>query len=190
MKRIFIVFIVSMMFSSIALAKAKGAPPMASGAPNDRTCNTAKCHAGSDVNSGPGMVNFSGLPESVEAGKVYDLSVTVEQKGSRAFGLQVTVVDATGEPIGNLIASADGKTQLIDPARYAEYSNRQYLTHTKESTKAAKKGYSQEWNFQWQAPDSLASVPSFFIAANAADGNKKKTGDEIYTRRLDVGPAE
>lgn len=187
MKRLFIVFIALIVASNFSFAKVKGAPPMATGAPDDRTCSSSKCHAGSDINSGDAVVTLQGLPESVEAGKIYDLTLTVEQKGSRYFGFQVTVVDEAGEPTGTLIVSDVENTQLIDPARYAEYSNRQYLTHTQGGAKAAKKGLSREWTFQWQAPDSVASIPSFYLAANAADGNKKKTGDEIYTRQYGIG---
>lgn len=187
MKRISVVLIILALLTGITIAKEKGAPPMTAGAPGERTCSTSKCHAGSEINSGKAVVKFQGLPETVEGGKIYNLTLSLEEKGTRSYGFQVTVVDASGAPVGTLIPGEDGKTQLIDPARYADYSKLQYLTHTKTGAKAVKRGISQEWTFQWQAPDSVSSIPSFYLAMNAADGNHKKTGDHIYTRQYDIG---
>jgi len=174
----------------VALAKEKGAPPMASGAPGERSCATSKCHASYDLNSGPAEITFKGLPEVAEVGKIYDLTLQLNQKGARSFGFQVTVADEAGNPLGTLLVTDEGTTQLVDPARYAEYSSRQYLTHQKNGVKAPKKGISQEWTFQWQAPAEGLTPAHFHLAVNAGDGNKKKTGDHIYTREFLVAAAE
>lgn len=168
------------------LAKKKGSPAMASGVPGDRTCATSKCHAGSDLNSGNAEIFIEGLPESFIANEIYEISLHLNQKGAKAWGFQATVADDGGNPVGTIISKKGENTQMLDPVRYQSKTSRQYITHTQRGTKGPKKGVSPTWTIQWQAPDSTGVTPSFYFAFNAANGNKKKTGDKIYTRMVTV----
>ena len=59
--RIITIFVLALVLSVNLQAKKKGAPPMASGAPGDRTCNTSKCHATNDLNTDKAKIIIEGL---------------------------------------------------------------------------------------------------------------------------------
>ena len=177
------------MLSLPALAKKKGSPPMAAGALGDRTCAASKCHASYDLNSGNAEIFIEGLPETYTPNEIYEITLSLKQKKAKVFGFQATVSDAEGNAVGQLMSMEGENTQMLDNARYKSRTNRQYITHTLDGIKAPKKGISQTWKIQWQAPDTAAVTPAFYFAFNAANRNNKKTGDHIYTRQLQVLPA-
>jgi len=180
------------LFLAIPLsAKKKGAPPMSSGAPGDRTCLTSKCHAGNDLNSDKAKISIEGIPKNFVPNEVYDVTVHMEQAGMKKWGFQATVADEEGEEAGTLISSKDQPTQLLDDTRTKSRTSRRYISHTEQGIKGPEKGESQTWTFQWKAPaDTTAVTPTFYFALNAANGNTKKTGDFIYTRQFEVKPSK
>lgn len=188
--RIITIITLTLLLSISLSAKKKGAPPMASGAEGDRTCQTSKCHGDSELNSGTATISIEGLPEVYTANEIYEITLKVEQSTAKVFGFQATVADGNGKAIGTLTPAEGADIQILDPARYNEKTDRQYLTHTLTGIDGPKKGVSPTWKIQWQAPDSTASISSFYFAFNAGNGNKKKTGDYIYTRSIQVKPAK
>ncbi|MCF7826065.1 MAG: hypothetical protein K9M55_01285 [Candidatus Marinimicrobia bacterium] len=181
-----LIFIITILMAVSLSAKKKGAPPMAAGAPNDRTCNTSKCHAGNDLNTDKAIITIEGLPEAYTPSEIYEITLKLKQDGAKVWGFQATVADEDGHGQGTLMPGTSKDIQLLDNARYQSKTDRQYLTHTQSGIKGPKKGISPTWTFQWQAPDSASSSSSFYFAFNAADGNTKKTGDFIYTRSIEV----
>ncbi len=169
-------------------AKKKGAPPMAAGAPGDRTCSNKKCHAGNELNSDKATIYIEGLPEVYTPNEIYEIAIHFEQVKAKKWGFQVTVADENGDALGTLMSVKGQKTQLLDNARYKSRTSRQYLTHTVKGISGSKKGQSPTWKFQWQAPDTALASSSFYFAFNAGNGNSKKTGDYIYTRSMEVKP--
>ncbi len=163
---------------------------MSSGASGDRTCQTSKCHGDYDLNSGNAKITIQGLPEVYSANAIYEITLQIEQSDAKVFGFQATAADENGKAIGTLTPSEGADIQILDSESYATKSNRQYLTHTLAGINGPKKGTSPTWKIQWQAPDSTASTSSFSFAFNAGNGNKKKTGDYIYTRSIQVNPAK
>ncbi len=182
------IFILSLLLSVSLVAKKKGAPPMTSGAPGDRTCLTSKCHAGNDLNSGKAEIQINGLPKIYTPNEIYDITLSLTQKGAKTWGFIATAADADGNAHGELLTVKDQPIQLLDDTRSKKRTSRRYISHRVDGIKGPKKGESPTWTFQWQAPDSAASTTSFFFAFNAGNGNKKKTGDYIYTRTIDVQP--
>ena len=181
-----LIFIIIMLMSVSLSAKKKGAPAMAAGAPNDRTCLTSKCHAGNDLNTDKATISIEGVPEVYTPNEIYEITHKLEQAGAKTWGFQATVADEEGHAMGSLIPIKGEHIKLHDQARYKSKTDRQYLTHTLAGIKGPKKGKSPTWKFQWQAPDSASSSSSFYFAFNAGNGNKKKTGDYIYTRSVTV----
>lgn len=177
-----------LILSSSLFAKRKGAPPMAAGAPGDRTCQSSKCHAGNDLNTDKAHILIEGLPQAYTPNEIYDIVIRMEQAGAKTFGFEATVAGDSGQAIGTLISVEGQNTQILDNAKYKSRTDRQYITHTSKGTQGAKKGESPSWNLQWKAPDTASTISSFHFAFNAANGNKKKTGDYIYTRVLEVKP--
>ena len=162
---------------------------MAAGAPGDRTCLSSKCHAGNDLNSEKAIIQIDGLPAVYSPGEIYEITLQLEQAGAKKFGFQATVADEAGMAFGTLTSLEGQDTQLLSDARYKTKTNRQYLTHTIKGINGPKKGESPVWKMQWQAPEVASSSSLFFFAFNAANGNKKKTGDYIYTRSYEIKPA-
>ena len=169
-----------------AIAKKKGAPPMAAGAPGDRTCQTSKCHAGNDLNTDKASIVIEGIPEAYKANEIYEITLHLKQAGAKKWGFEATVADEKGKAAGTLISLEGQNTQILSNAKYKSRTNRQYITHTKSGIKGPKKGVSPTWKMQWQAPDSASVSPSFYFTFNAANGNTKKTGDYIYSRSIKV----
>lgn len=161
---------------------------MSSGAPGDRTCQSGKCHAGGDLNSMLATIVIKGVPEKFIPGKVYDISIHLEQPGMKKWGFQTTVADKDGNAIGKLISTDGQNTQILDKSRYQSQTGRQYLTHTQAGSEGPKKGISPVWKMQWEAPTDSSRRPAFYFALNAANGNDKKTGDFIYTRTIQTQP--
>jgi len=187
MRHIFIILI-SLSLIVPALAKKKGAPPMTSGAPGDRTCLTSKCHAGNDLNTDLAKIAISGLPEVYTPNEVYEISMKLSQDDARTWGFIATAADAEGNSLGEMIAFDTKTTQLLDDSRTKARTSRRYISHTEDSIEGHKKGESPAWTFKWKAPEKAAGPASFYFAFNAGNGNKKKTGDYIYTREVSVAP--
>lgn len=186
--RSIIVIILITVLTIPAMAKKKGSPAMAAGAMGDRTCAASKCHASYDLNSGKAEILIEGLPKIYKANEVYDITMSVTQKGAKKWGFEATVANEEGEPVGKIISLKDQETQILNDAKYKSRTKRQYITHTVAGIDGPKKGISPTWTFQWQAPDTSLASPSFYFAFNAANGNKKKTGDHIYTRVVTLAP--
>lgn len=167
-----------------AFGKKKAAPPMTSGAPGDRTCLTSKCHAGSDLNGGDAEITISGLPEAYTPNEIYEITLALQQKGAKKWGFIATAADSAGNALGTLDADKKSKTQVLSNAKYKSRTDRQYVSHTQKSITGPKKGKSPEWKLTWQAPTEASSPGTFYFAFNAANGNGKKTGDQIYTREI------
>ena len=187
--RILTIITLSLFLTVGAFAKQKGAPPMASGAPGDRTCLSSKCHAGAELNAGDAQIVIEGLPKVYTANEIYTITLKIEQSGPRVWGFQATVADSAGAAVGSLKPDSDSMTQLLNDENYRSRTNRQYVTHTEKGSHGPKKGVSPSWKIQWQAPSEASAVSTFYFAFNAANGNKKKTGDYIYTRSIEVQPA-
>jgi len=189
MRHVFI-FALALFFTISLSAKKKGAPPMTSGAPGDRTCLTSKCHAGNDLNTDKAMISIEGLPEVYTPSEIYDITLKLEQAGAKNWGFIATVADSAGAAQGTLISLQDQHTQILDDKRSKTKTSRRYISHTVKGIKGPKKGESPSWTFQWKAPEVGAEASSFFFAFNAANGNKKKTGDYIYTREVTIAASK
>ena len=186
MRRSFIL-ILCLLLSISLFAKKKGAPPMTSGAPDERTCMTSKCHAGADVNSGDAEITIEGIPEIYTAGEIYEITLRLKQKGAKTWGFIATSIDSSGSYLGTMSPGEGKDTQLMDDSRTKSRTDRRYVSHTEKGIKGPKKGESPTWTIQWEAPES-GSPATLHFAFNAANGNKKKTGDMIYTRSVTISP--
>lgn len=184
------ILLLSLLMTVSLSAKKKGAPPMTSGAPGDRTCLTSKCHAGNDLNTDNALISIEGLPKVYTPNEVYDITLKLEQKGAKTWGFIATSADSSGEGFGELISLKHQYTQILDDTRTKARTSRRYVSHTAKSIDGPEKGESPTWTIQWKAPESAAGPASFYFAFNAGNGNKKKTGDYIYTRAVTVDPPQ
>ncbi|MFC1620131.1 choice-of-anchor V domain-containing protein [Candidatus Neomarinimicrobiota bacterium] len=159
----------------------KGPPPAATNAPGEGACQTGRCHVQYQLNSGPGTLNTAGIPNTYQPSERYPLAISLAQEGQKRWGFQLTVLDSTHQPAGELILSDEQLTQKkaeIMPDK----SERQYIEHTVEGTYPGITNGPVTWKVIWQAPSKDTGPVFFYTVANAANSNKKPWGDYIYTR--------
>jgi hypothetical protein len=181
-------FSLVLLLSVSVFAKKKGAPPMTSGAPGDRTCQTSKCHAGFDLNSGDATILIEGLPKAYSPDQIYEITLSLQQEKAKKWGFIASAADSAGNALGSLIPDSKTETQLLSDEKYKSRTDRQYISHNENSVDGPKTGESPTWKMSWKAPAENAGSANFYFAFNAANGNKKKTGDHIYTREIQIPP--
>jgi hypothetical protein len=155
-----------------ALGYSGGPPNALTGAPGEGTC--ANCHG--NLNTGDGRITVN-APSSFSPGDTVTLSVKVLQEGQSRWGFELTVLDDTHAPIGNLVIVEPARTQLsLDGG-----TGRQYVKHTALGTDPGTPDESPGWTVDWASPDAPLGAVTFYIAGNAANGNGSSSGDFIYT---------
>lgn len=152
-----------------AHTNGSGAAPGHSGSPADgKSCATVGCHVG-----GPSITNETGaftsdIPATgYVGGETYNLSITLSKQGGSKFGFQLSPQDASGNPLGTLIAGAG--SQIVGG---------NYLTHTFSSTTGSG---SKTWDFQWTAPTAFTDPVTFYASYNFANADFSTSGDVILT---------
>lgn len=160
-------------------AYGKGAKPASTNAPGETACQDSKCHAQFPLNSGPGTLTLGGVPDMFELGKTYTLSITLEQEGQKRWGFQITALTPDSLAAGHFALTDPELTQLRDELMPAGY-NRFYVEHTLKGSKMGVKNGPVSWTMEWVAPKEDGGQVNFYVAANAANFNKKPWGDYIY----------
>lgn len=164
-----------LVFASGASAFSTGPPDLKTGAPGEGTC--ADCHV--NLNVGGGYVSAAG-PTTFLPGDTLDIFVEVALDGQQRWGFEMTALDGSNQPVGNLIASGALRTQLTTDLG----TGRQYVKHTSAGTDPGVPNVSPGWTVRWASPiDPIESV-TFYVAGNAANNNAFSSGDFIYTSFL------
>lgn len=147
-----------------AAAHPGAAPWEADGRPGRDNCAT--CHfEAAPVRSGEAL-SLSGLPARVEAGKLYELTLTLKHAGMKVAGF---LVSATG-----------GAFVTGEGVEVREAAARSTLAR-------AKQGAAATWRFSWRAPEDVLQEVAFYVSANAGNDDQSPFGDVIY---LDVVKAK
>lgn len=149
-------------------------PPLGhTGGFGEPTCHA--CHFGAGVNAGGGHVVLTGLPDSVEPGRVYRLTVALTDTMERA-GFMMSARHADGRQAGRLTPSDSSRVTV----RSAGDQSVQYAHHTVAGTDLV--GPNQgTWTVRWTAPSSPSDSVLVHVAANAANDDASAFGDDIYT---------
>jgi hypothetical protein len=166
-------------------AFSSGPPGGHTGAPNELTCATSGCHAGT-IDTGPGQFAITGLPARYDPGLTYEVSVThsTSDNSRRRWGFQLTALTPGNAKAGD-IANNSGFTFIIN--NDGPDGNRQYIEHNFQGTFAGQ-GSSANWTFNWTAPSTNVGPVTFYAVGNQANNNGNNTGDQIYTTTLTVNP--
>jgi len=173
----FIGFVV-LVFTVLAYSYGRGPVNKKTGAPGEGICVQSDCHVTYEINSGSGTLILHGVPAVYEPGKLYPLTVEIVQKGQSRWGFQVTVINDSLVQSGEIVKYDEELTQLDDDD--VDGKERYYLNHTRKGTYRGTDDGPVKWNFTWRAPEKKQGPISFYVAGNAANGNKKPTGDYIY----------
>lgn len=179
MKRNFILTVLSasvfVLFFAAGYADNDNGKAGATGSPGEMTCNQSNCHTGVATNSQGGTLAItSDIPGwDYVPGETYTIAVTMSQPGRSLFGLGVEALFASGENGGTLIAGPGTQIKNANVGGVA----RKNIVH-QENAGATPDEHTFE--FSWTAPPTNEGDVTFYVAANAANGNGTKTGDWIY----------
>lgn len=172
-----------LLFSATASARSAGAPAGVSGAPGDGLCT--RCHGGS-ANTGPGAVRITFADGSTYTpNQTKRVTVTITHPSAQRWGFEVSprqASDAANRGAGTL-TSVNDQTQVYPPD-----NTKMWITHTSAGTRGGTSG-PVSFEFDWTAPASSVGDISFYVAANAANGNGNNQGDEIYATTATLSPA-
>lgn len=160
----------------VIIAFSGGPPPGNTGAPGDALCT--QCHVGTPNPAGGGVtVDFPGQLTYLPGARQI-LTVRITDPAARLFGFQLTARLAANEANsrGGELSPTDPTTQVV---RSAE---REFIEHRQPNTTGV-------FSFAWTPPGVGAGAVRIYVAANAANGDGRNTGDRIYTAGYTLNPA-
>jgi uncharacterized protein (TIGR03437 family) len=154
-------------------ANSGGPPAARTGAPSEQTCALSGCHASNALNSGPGMVAITGMPDNYTPGQDYTITITATFAGRSRFGFQATILNDPGQSAGTLTVTDSTVTSLQNGTIGGNL--RRYIAHTRSGNAQS------SWSFRWTAPATAVGRITAYTAVNCADGNGGASNDFIYT---------
>jgi hypothetical protein len=160
---------------------ADAAPPGFSGGFGEPSCHA--CHFHAELNSAPGRVTMTGVPDRFTPGSRYPLTITLTRPAMKLAGLQLTARFKDGGAQAGMLAPDAGEHDRvrIDAQRDVQYVNQRRKGTSLDRSNTA------IWRLIWTAPPSGGPVV-LHVAANAADGDDTVEGDYIYTATVESAP--
>ena len=189
-----------------------GPDPGYCGVPKENpSCIAAQCHVGTandPNNKGSVQVTFAG-GKTYSPGVKQHLVVTIADPAQKAWGFQLTArLASNSAAMAGSFAFTDANTQLMCASAnlqqlQAQCLNKgsdlcvtsvptcpanmplQYMEHTQTGYNATSgKSGPQTYEFDWTPPATDTGDVVFYVAGNAANGDKLPTGDHIYTSKF------
>lgn len=145
----------------------------------EETCRS--CHFDYDLNMDGGILKIEGLNDSYQAGKSYEVTVTLQAEQLEVGGFQLTTRFEDGSQAGEF--KWNGDRLMFTPSISDEVK---YLQHSAEGTSLTGDREVQ-WVFSWTAPSSGKPVV-INIAANSGNYDDSSFGDWIYATELILKP--
>lgn len=140
-------------------------PTGRTGAPGETTCQASGCHNGGSFS---GTVEITGLPDTVLANQLYNVTLTNTSNASRA-GFQLTALNEANQKAGTLVAGAGCSIGSAGGRQYVRQSSPRTLTNGATS-----------WTFNWTAPETVAGDSiHFYFSTLCANGNGQISGDNV-----------
>ncbi len=183
-------------FSTLLWANRDGAQPRKTGGsfPAESVCT--ECHSGpfgSRPNAGPGSITFSVQP--YRPGETQRITITVADPGALqirwGFSMTARPKNTPASQAGNFRA-VDVNSQVICdndlPAPCPTPAMLQFPSHTRAGTRRGMRT-PVSFDIEWTAPSSNVGTIVFAAAGNAANGNDLESGDNVYTRSVEIEPA-
>lgn len=146
----------------------------------EETCHS--CHFDYDVNWGEGSFSVSGIPETVQSKKTYEIEILIERDDLGKAGFQFSARFANGTQAGRFAISENNRLMFTKEVP----DSLQYVQHAIEGTEPVKEGMNR-WQVEWESPASITDSVYFNIAANAANGDQSEFGDWIYVKEFVAG---
>jgi hypothetical protein len=152
---------------------ADGAPPGFSGGFGEASCDA--CHFEAAVNTPPGRVTLTGVPERYVPGQSYPITITLSRPGMMIGGFQLAARFENGGAQAGTVAAGPGDEKRIK----IEPGTIQYANQRLDGTALTEPGVAK-WSVTWTAPAATDTV-MFHVSANAADKDEAARGDYVYT---------
>jgi uncharacterized protein (TIGR03118 family) len=192
-KAVFQYAVVSLWTSSL-WAHATGPDPRLTAAPGDAAQACTMCHTGT-LNSGKGSVKITAPGGATyQPGAKHHIVVQVSDPDQKRWGFEFTARLATDLANGQAgtLTPSDANTQVLcddsNPGPCTDPKMVQFIIHTATGTRNGTAN-GATFEFDWTAPAREAGSVTFFVAANAANGDGRPSGDHIYTSSLQMDPA-
>ncbi len=160
---------------------ASGPDPRLSGAPSEADCSS--CHGGGKFNASV-QISFSGDGANYAPGVKQTITVSFANGDARLYGFQMSArLSGTTTQAGDFVTPAPSGIQVlcaigagtIKPGGKTCTNNAlQFIEHN--SPIAAGK-----WSFDWTPPATASGPVAFYVAGNAANGDRSTNGDSITT---------
>lgn len=141
-------------------------PPLGNtGAPGETTCMPSGCHSGGSFT---GTVSISGIPDTVLADQVYNLTLTNSSDALRS-GFQLTSLDINNKFTGTLT----GNTEVN-----VSKDNTTGRTYARQALAKNFNSGQVNWTFKWKAPASVTDNKlTFYFTGMLANGDGDKSKD-------------
>ena len=176
---------VSSAYSSRALSTPETGGPF----PGEQVC--ARCHQGSEVNSGSGSLQLlvgevSASDYMYTPGQTVTLIVQFTDATVARSGFQLTARsgDGCGQP-GTLAdtGATPAGTIRVQEATCGTGGTVQLAGHRRPEV-----GTTATWQVNWTPPDESVGPVTVAVAVNGTNGNGARTGDKIYTSQAILQP--
>lgn len=175
---VFLLLVFCSSFSSYFFRSA--APPGGYSGAGLETCTS--CHAGNNLNESGGDIIVTGLPvNGYTPGTTYTFSIAISHANAdrTRWGFEIAAMNALAMPIGTF-SSANPKAAVIPLTGE--------LGH-KEAPFTSPQGFYTFADLKWTAPSNPGNnekMITFYVAANAANGDLNDAGDFIYTKNIQI----
>ena len=180
-------------FPLFLISEEPGAPPGHSGGtfPGELTCATNECHDDGVPNTGGGsvsmLINGAAIDQfSYEPGQTVPVTVRVEHAGAMRWGFQITARSAAdGCSQAGAFTPADASVIVLNDASLSPCASGvlEWATHVFPKALG-----NNTYDVNWTAPADGFGAVRFAAAGNAANGDKKRSGDNIYIAEATVQP--
>lgn len=163
----------------ILLGNSAGAPDQTSGAPSETTCGRSGCHAvAENIGTATVALNYGTGTLTYNPAEVYPINIALaDLQNDAKNGFQIVALDSLDNNAGTWELVEEANTQILGGSTLTD---RSYVTHTTAGNTL------NTWNMNWIAPTEDVGPITFYLAVNDADGNRGRTGDDIYLTNLSV----
>ncbi len=173
----FIISVISIPLVLVLYGYHRGSPGGRTGSPGDRERTCADCHSGAVTPQGGWII--TDIPDSgYLEGETYKITATGTHEGVARFGFELTAENSNGEKVEGFA--------LINSDETKYKKRKKSVTHTSQGTNPTSN--SRTWTVEWTAPSVSEGDITFYAAFNAANGNRSRSGDVIYTSKTTVSP--
>lgn len=152
-----------------------GPPPAHTGGFGEPTCRA--CHFDGELNEPGGDLAVAGVPSRYQAGRTYELVVSLRRAGMRRAGFQLAARFAEGAAAGAQAGALEPTDQRARVVRNSA-NGILYAQHTAAGVSVS--GETGRWTLRWTAPAQVRGAIVFHVAANAANDDDSPLGDSIY----------